>query len=271
MSGRVCVVGSLNIDIVSHVHVHPRPGETVAGDDLIRMPGGKGANQALAAVRAGASTSLVGRIGDDDIGKSYVRGLQDRGIDCHGVQFTPGISTGHALVVIDAGGENSIVVVPGANASMRPADVDRYGDEIRHADILLVQLELPQATTLRAIQIARDSGVRVILNASPWGSATQEMIDYADPIVLNEHEAKKLAGGAETACVTLGSRGARWGEDTEPAVRVPVVDTAGAGDAFTGALAAALAVGANRRVALAVAVAAGAEACRHSGAQGWSL
>lgn len=265
--GTVCVVGSLNIDLVTRVARHPGPGETVRGDGLTRLPGGKGANQALAAARAGATTVLCGRIGADGI--TYRNGLAARGVDCAGVRVTAGGPTGHALIAVDERGENTIVVIAGANASMGVAEVEQHADDIAGAEVLLLQLEIPLPAVLRAAELAAAAHVRVIVNPSPWAVPPAELLAVADPLVVNEHEAAELS--VADACVTLGGRGARWGGLAVPAPDGPVVDTTGAGDSFAGALAAALANGADRATALRRAVAAGTEACGWAGAQGWTL
>ncbi len=267
--GTVCVIGSLNIDLVTRVESHPRPGETVRGAGLQRLPGGKGANQALAAARAGARTLLCGRIGSDDGGLDYRKGLSERGVDCTGVSVVPDTPSGHALIAVDAKGENTIIVIPGANAAL--TDVDRHTGAILAADVLLLQLEIPLPSVVRAVLTARDNGVRVILNPSPWAEIPSELLAVADPVIVNEHEAAQLPRSAASICVTLGARGARWGDVNMPAPMANVIDTTGAGDAFAGTLAAALANGLNRDDALRAAVAAGAEACCWRGAQGWQL
>lgn len=271
MHGTVCVVGSLNLDLVTRVRRHPRPGETVAGQALRTLPGGKGANQALAAARAGARSLLVGRIGDDRDGASYLAGLAGHGVGCGSVVPTPKTRTGHAIVVVDDQAENSIVVCSGANAFVTPDDIDAASDAVVGADVLLLQLELPGPTVLHAARLAASAGVRVVLNASPWTALPQQLIALADLVVVNEHEAVALGGLASSVCMTLGSRGARWGETHAPAPQVDAVDTTGAGDAFAGTLAAHLAVGASPDESLRAAVAAGAATCGHSGAQGWAF
>ena len=145
--GTVCIVGSLNIDLVTRVETHPKPGETVRGSGLDRLPGGKGANQALAAARAGARSLLCGRIGDDELGASYRKGLAERGVDCTGVLVTPSTPSGHALIAVDRHGENSIIVIGGANAAM--TDVERHAEAIAEADVLLLQLEIPMPAVLQ--------------------------------------------------------------------------------------------------------------------------
>lgn len=269
MSGTVCVVGSLNLDLVARVARHPSPGETVAGGRLTTFPGGKGANQALAAARAGARTRLVGRIGDDAEGTSYVAGLAERGVDCRAVRSTPGELTGRAMIAVDRLGENSIVVCSGANGQLTADDIDVAA--VAQADVLLVQFEAPLEAVHRAVEVAAAAGVQVVLNASPWIDPPRELIAQADVIVVNEHEAVALGNVPGSVCVTLGSRGARWAGYEVPAPVIEAVDTTGAGDAFAGTLAAGLARGAGPDAVLRAAVAAGAAACGHNGAQGWTL
>jgi ribokinase len=274
VNGRVVVLGSLNLDLVTTVDAHPTPGETVRGTGLARLPGGKGANQALAAARAGAQTRLIGRVGADEAGSAYRSGLSERGVDCTGIEAVDGEPTGHALIAVDARGENTIIVIPGANGALDesqladPATVEA----ITGADVLLLQLEIPLPTVRRAASLARDAGVRVLLNPSPWADLPADLLAAADPVIVNEHEAALLPPGqAGSVCVTLGADGARWGDHHVAAARIDVVDTTGAGDAFAGTLAAALATGAGEREALAAATAAATEACGWPGAQNWTL
>ncbi|HEX3780560.1 MAG TPA: ribokinase [Pseudonocardiaceae bacterium] len=269
---RVCVVGSLNIDVLTHVATHPTPGETVRGQGLIRLPGGKGANQALASARSGAKTRLIGRIGDDDAGDAYRRGLSAREVDCSGVCIVPDTPTGTALIAVDERGENTIIVVPGANEAMTEKAIEAEEHTIRSADVLVLQLEIPMPSVLRVAEIAAECGIRLIVNPSPWVALPAELLAAADPLIVNEHEANQLdETAAGSVCVTLGADGARWGKAAVTAPRIDVVDTTGAGDAFAGALAAALAAGADRTEALHTAAHAGATACTWPGAQGWTL
>jgi len=267
--GRVVVVGSLNVDLVTTVPRHPAPGETVLGGDLVRLRGGKGANQALAARRAGAAVAIVGRIGDDADGDTYRAAMADAGVDVTCLVTTPGVPTGTALIVVDREGENAIVVAPGANARLDATDVDAAGGLIEAADVVLVQLEIGDEAVRAAADIAERAGTRLVLNASPVRDLPPALLRTADPVVVNEHEAAAygLTGGEQWVCITLGGRGATWGGTTAAAPQVTPVDTTGAGDAFAGALAAALATGVSPVEALDAAVAAGAEATTWSGAQ----
>jgi ribokinase len=270
--GRVLVLGSLNVDLVTHTERHPRPGETVLGEGLERLAGGKGANQAVAAAAAGAEVAMIGAVGDDDAGRAYVGRLRGLGIDTSGVVVLPDAPTGTALIVVDAAGENTIVVAAGANA--------RVGDEAVAAvesggpgDVLLVQLEIPIETVARACTVAARRGVRIVVNAAPYAPLPPDVLPLADPLVVNEHEARQLAetsGLPDSLLVTFGSEGVDWNGLRVPAEQVPpedVVDTTGAGDAFCGALAAGLAAAQDNEQALRTALAAGAAAVRHPGAQ----
>lgn len=266
------MLGSVNVDLVTRVDRHPRPGETVAGEGLRRLAGGKGANQAVAAARAGATVALAGCVGDDPEGRAYVERLASRGVDVSAVRTVPGTPTGHALVTVADGGENAIVVVPGANAAVDGREVEAVlglGDR----DVLLLQLEVPLPAVSSAARRASERGARVVVNVAPYAAMPADVLALADPVVANEHEMRALAeAGAppRSLLVTFGANGTSWDGEIVPApVLDPadVADTTGAGDAFCGALAAALAVGAGRGEALAAAQRAGADAVRHEGAQ----
>ena len=270
--GRVLVLGSLNVDLVTHVVRHPAPGETVLGEGLARLAGGKGANQAVAAAAAGAEVAMLGAVGDDDAGRSYVERLGRLGIDTSGIVVRPDEPTGTALIVVDEAGENTIVVAAGANAHVGDEAIEVV-ESAGPGDVLLAQLEVPLETVARACTVAVRRGVRVVLNAAPYAVLPGDAFALPDPVVVNEHEARLLADTAglpASLLVTFGARGADWDGLREPAVEVAddeVVDTTGAGDAFCGALAAALARGEEREPALRAALAAGADAVRHVGAQ----
>jgi ribokinase len=248
--GRVVVLGSLNVDLVTRVPRHPAPGETVLGEGLERLAGGKGANQAVAAAEAGAEVLFVGCVGRDADGRAYRERLRRRGVDVTRL-LDVDAPTGHALITVADGGESVIVVVPGANACIQPEAVERL--PVGPDDVLLTQLEVPLDAVAAAVRRAADRGARVVLNLAPYAVLPPDVVATADPLVANEHEARLLADGEaipSSLRVTFGPH-----------------DTTGAGDAFCGALAAALAGGAGRVRALDRAVAAGAEAvCRH-GAQ----
>lgn len=270
--GRVMVLGSLNVDLVTRVERHPRPGETLLGHGLEQLAGGKGANQAVAAAAAGAEVLMVGCVGSDAGGAAYVDRLRDRGIDVSRVRVVEGEPSGHALIAVDDAGENTIIVVPGANALLGGSEVAAV-DELGPGDVLLLQLEVPLPVVCAAARRAAHLGARVVVNTAPYAALPADVVALADPVVANEHEMAALAESGAVAgslLVTFGANGATWDGETTPAVQVEprdVVDTTGAGDAFCGALAAALASGSDRRAALDRALAAGAAAVQHPGAQ----
>jgi ribokinase len=270
--GRVMVLGSLNVDLVTRVERHPQPGETLLGEGLQQLAGGKGANQAVAAAAAGAEVLMVGCVGSDAGGTAYVQRLRDRGIDVSGVRVVDGEASGHALIAVDDRGENTIIVVPGANALLDDTEVDAV-DVLGPGDVLLLQLEVELPIVCAAARRASHRGARVVVNTAPYAALPQDVVALADPVVANEHEMVALAeSGSQPGSLlaTFGANGASWDGVNVPAHEVAaheVLDTTGAGDAFCGALAAALASGADREAALDRALAAGAAAVRHSGAQ----
>ncbi|HXU50598.1 MAG TPA: ribokinase [Casimicrobiaceae bacterium] len=280
----IVVFGSLNVDIVVRMARLPAPGETVPARDWRMLGGGKGANQALAARRAGADVAMIGHVGSDALAQSAISPLSDAGVDVRNVGIAPH-PTGIALIEVDAAGENTIGVVPGANAATNAAQVD--DGMLTNRTTLVMQLEVPLAEVITLAARARQRGARVLLNAAPAASLPRELVDALDVLVVNQNEARQVAtglgldgepalcealgGGVRLVVVTLGSEGARYahrgktGRVTSP--RVDVVDSVGAGDAFTGALAAALDRGADVPRAMREAVAAGALACTATGAQ----
>jgi ribokinase len=270
--GRVVVVGSLNIDLVTRVQRHPKPGETVMGTGLARVAGGKGANQAVAARATGAAVVMVGCVGCDEAGSAYVARLSSLGIDVAQIRVAPQATTGHALVTVDEAGENAIVMVAGANDKLTVDDLQVLGS-VGPGDVVLLQLEVPLEVVSAAARRAGGRGARVVLNLAPYVALPPDVVALADPLVVNEHEALLLADSEAmpaSLVVTFGAAGARWdGEQRSGPVveRGDVLDTTGAGDAFCGALGAALATGARRPEALRTALAAGADAVRHFGAQ----
>jgi ribokinase len=268
--GRVVVLGSLNVDLVAMVDRHPRPGETVlASSGIRRLAGGKGANQAVAAAAAGADVVLVGAVGDDDAGHAYLARLARRGVDVSRVRVVAGQATGQAWITVEDGSsENMIVVVPGANEHLGELDLP-----LGPGDVLLMQLEVPMGAVSQAAERAAARGARVVVNAAPYAALPPDVAMVADPAVVNEHEALLLADSdavPRSVLVTFGAAGCSWDGERFEAVPVPadeVRDTTGAGDAFCGALAAALAEGADRGAAVRRASEAGAAAVRRAGAQ----
>ncbi|RED64555.1 MULTISPECIES: ribokinase [Cohnella] len=286
----VAVVGSINMDIVVESSSFPQPGETVMGRSIAYFAGGKGANQAVAAARLGADVRMIGAIGSDNFGSELLAGLKAEGIDTRGVKVTEGAS-GIASILV-SGGENEIVVVPGANGELRPEDVAANASLIEEADIVLVQLEVPQDTVEAALKLAKTYGKKTVLNPAPAGRFPDEWLPLADIVTPNETELAALVGeerlddplvlqeatnklhmrGASRIIVTLGANGAALslgdGEIARvPGHRVTVVDTTGAGDTFHGALAAAWAGGLELPEALAAAVKASALSVTKEGAQ----
>ena len=270
--GRVLVLGSLNVDLVTSVERHPRPGETVLGDGLSRLAGGKGANQAVAARAAGVEVTMVGCVGADAGGVAYRKRLAERGIDVAHVRTVSGEPTGTALIAVSDDAENAIIVVPGANAALDDREVEAV-ESLTVGDVLLLQLEVPLPVVCRAARRAAARGVRVVINIAPYAALPADVIALADPVIANEHEAVALAeSGAVpgSLLVTYGANGTSWNGRTWSARSVPhhqVLDTTGAGDAFCGALAAALALGHDESHAMDAALAAGAAAVRRVGAQ----
>ena len=272
----VCVIGSANLDLVATTQRLPQPGETVLGDTYREHAGGKGLNQAVAAARAGARTAFCAAVGDDDAARQLLEVMRSDGIDERGVQRLEGVPTGRALIGVSADGENSIIVVPGANASLDSGHVATAGT----ARVVLAQLEVPLATVQAGLAAARGAGAVTILNPAPAPATalSAELVALCDVIIPNEHEVEILGGveqlfalGAKAVVVTLGGRGAKLCRPDEADVHVPAfpvtpVDTTGAGDAFCGAFAAAVAAGSSMPDALRFAAAAGALATTRSGA-----
>lgn len=285
--GRIAILGSYNLDLAAAVPRLPAPGETLRATGLLRGHGGKGSNQAVAAARAGARVRFAGCIGDDEAGRAARLLWQAEGIE-DGAVLRPGTPTGVAMILVDRTGENQIVVAAGANDAVREADGTAAG-ALAAGDVALAQLEIPLAATLAFLTAARAAGAITVLNAAPAQAALPAaLLAATDVLVVNEGEAAMLCGlpadspaavtgallaqrGAGTVLVTAGARGAFLfaGDGTachQPSAAVQVVDSTGAGDAFTGAFVAAMARGATAADALADGVAAGALACTRAGA-----
>jgi ribokinase len=287
MSSEILVVGSLNMDLVVRAAHLPQPGETVLGDFFATFPGGKGANQAVAAARMGAAVKMVGCIGADAFGQLLLESLQESGVDTHLVSVVQDAPTGVALISVEASGENTIVVVPGANARLLPADLPRLTPDLDQARVLVVQLETPLDTVSAALNMASRAGVITVLNAAPAQKLPPEILVNLDYLIVNEIELfavsasaglsmpavcqQLLERGVGQVVVTLGAQGvyacSPAGEFQQPAFPVSAVDTTAAGDAFVGAFAAALARGLELSAALSWGNAAGALAVTKAGAQ----
>ncbi|GAA3885777.1 ribokinase [Streptomyces sedi] len=278
----VAVLGSTNMDLVAYTAVAPRRGETVSGREFRTLPGGKGANQAIAAARAGGAVSMIGAVGDDAFAPRLRAALAEAGVDVEGLRTVPGAS-GVAHIVVDDEGGNSIVVVPGANGAVTGLAA---GDEARiaAADALLMQLELPPEAVLAGARAARAHGVRTVLTPAPARPLSDELLSLVDLLVPNEHEAAALAGTSEPLAaarallelvpevvITLGAAGSLYASRTSepvsvPAVRVRAVDSTAAGDTFVGALAVAAGEGRPMPGAMAWASAAAALSVSRPGA-----
>ncbi|MEV0845430.1 ribokinase [Streptomyces sp. NPDC049954] len=281
-TARITVLGSTNMDLVAYAPVAPERGETVTGHTFRTVPGGKGANQAVAAARAGGAVSLIGAVGEDDFGGGLRAVLAESGVATERLRTVRGPS-GTAHIVVDDAGENSIVVVPGANGTVTSL-VDGDEETIAASGALLLQLELPCAAVLDGARAGRRNGVRTVLTPAPAQPLPDELLDVIDLLVPNEHEAATLTGRPDAhaaalalldavpeVVVTLGSRGclhARRGAEPVlvPAYPTRAVDTTAAGDTFVGALAVALGEGVPTRRALSWAQAASALSVRSAGA-----
>jgi ribokinase len=288
----IVVVGSINMDLVCRTPRLPLPGETVLGGGLAAIPGGKGANQAVAAARLGGLVHLVGRVGGDDFGLRLLEGLSESGVETGRVNVSAGAPSGVALILVDGRGENSIVVAPGANHRLAPRDIDAARSLIARASVVVFQLEIPLKAVERAVELCRRNGVPAILDPAPTpASGLPASLYRVDLLTPNRGEAEALTGlritslreaeraardlqarGARTVVLKLGSKGALYlGEDgrcrASPPYRLKVVDTTAAGDAFTAALAVARSRGWPLERAVRFANAAGALACAVRGAQ----
>jgi len=290
---RIVVVGSINVDLVVRVATLPRPGETVLGGRFASVHGGKGANQAVAAARAGGHTTFVARVGDDSMGRAAINAFQAEGIDTDFITVTPECPTGVALILVDAAGENSIAVAGGANDRLSTDDIERARPAIEAADVVLLQLEVPLAAVAHAVTIARAAGKRVILNPAPARPLPAALLGGVDILTPNETEAESLAAqgsdtvassadtertagtllglGPRAVVVTLGAAGALVAVAAErtyvPAFPVEPRDTVAAGDVFNGCLAVMLAEGRDLVAATRIAAAAAAISVTREGAQ----
>jgi ribokinase len=292
----VIVVGSLNADLTIRTDRLPSAGETVAGHGFATRPGGKGANQAVAAARLGSAVSLIGAVGDDAHGSMLVEAAHRDGIDTDSIIRIADTSTGVAVIEVDAQGENSIVVFPGANGRLAPHHVEQEAERIAAAVVVCLCLESPLRTIMTAARLGHQAGATVLLNLSPFREVPAQVLADTDLLLVNEHEAAQLLGSTDPALdwdatalgftargvgdvvVTLGARGSmviQSGPDglpvltPIPAVPSHVVDTTGCGDAFTGAVADSLArgeglVAAARRAAVVASLAAAAEGAQAS-------
>ena len=267
----IVVVGSLNADLVVRTERFPKPGETLQGSDLAILPGGKSANQAVAAGRLGGTVRMIGAVGDDGNGALLRDSVTAAGVDTTLVAVREGVATGTAVITVDAAGENTIVISAGANGTLTPEDVPP--DVFADAGVLGLCLEVSIDVVLAAARAAHEAGVTVLTNLSPFGAVPDELLDLTDVLLVNEHEAAELGDhGVARSIVTRGGAGCTvhdGGAEPEAvdAVRVEPVDTTGCGDAFMGAVALRLAAGDALVDAARFAVGVGAYAATKPGAQ----
>lgn len=259
-TSKIVVIGSSNIDMVVMTTHFPAPGETILGGEFLMNAGGKGANQAVAAARSGGEVAFIGKVGNDIFGKTSIGNIKKEGIDVSGISTDPGAASGVAQIIVDKKGENSIVVAPGANQKLNREDIDNADDQIRQADILLMQLEIPVDTILYAAKKAHKLGKKVILNPAPATPLPDELFECLYMITPNESETEMLTGikvtdqlsadeaakalknrGVKNVIITMGSKGAYVYTDELKQIvagfKVEAVDTTAAGDCFNGALA----------------------------------
>lgn len=266
--GRIVVVGSLNADLVVRTERFPQPGETVAGGDLVTGPGGKGANQAVAAARLGGDVAMVGAVGDDAHGRLVRDAVAAAGADVSRVACRTGTATGTAVITVDDAADNTIVVSAGANGTLTADDVPAFAP----GDVLTMSLEIPLAAVLAAARSARAAGATVLLNLSPYAGVPAELLAGTGVLVVNEHEAEQLGEHpVARSVVTLGAAGCLVDDGGTltrvDAVRAAAVDTTGSGDTFLAAVAVRLAAGDDLAAAARYAVRAGAFAVTVEGAQ----
>lgn len=286
MTHTLVVVGSLNMDLVVRAPRHPRPGETLIGSQFQTFPGGKGANQAVAAARLGARVRMIGRVGQDAFGDALLQTAREDGVDTTFIRRDPHAATGVALITLDEAGQNTIVVASGANMQVSAQDIEQAAAAFEGVSLLLMQLECPLEAVEAAAELAQKRGIPVVLNPAPARPLPQSLLARVDYLLPNQHELQLLADGetdyptaaarliqigVRNLVVTLGEEGALLvtpqTQEKLPAFQVPVVDTVAAGDAFAAAFCVALAEGKSLHEAVLWGNAAGAIAVTRPGAQ----
>lgn len=286
----VAVFGSINMDLVARTPRLPMPAETITGHEFFTAPGGKGANQAVAAARLGNPTKMIGRVGGDGFGQALRQQLVDAGVDISAVFVDQSVSSGVAVIAVDDTAQNTIIVVPGANGQVGEADLQRLETSLMDAKVLLLQLEVPLAATIAAARLGHERGVTVVLDPAPAQKLPAELYSLIDIITPNEVEAAELVGfpvkneadavraaqtllerGVSTAILKMGALGVLYTTQKTrafiPAFKVNAIDTVAAGDAFNGGLAAALAADQDLVTAVRWGAAAGALSTTKAGAQ----
>ncbi len=259
MVNHVVVLGSINVDTTYHVNRFPQPGETIAAQSKSSAPGGKGANQAVAAARSGAQTAFVGAVGSDNEGQYMLEALKENDIDTSHINIDKYHGTGSAAITLDANGQNDIMVYGGANQAMQPGEFGDLAELLAHTDFLIAQFETPQAVALDLFKQAKEQGVTTVLNPAPAHKIMPELLQYTDVVAPNETECALLTGieltdedsmlksadyfrerGVKHLLITLGDRGVFYSTPDDhglvPAFKVKAVDTTAAGDTFIGAL-----------------------------------
>jgi len=283
-------LGSINMDLVVRTPRFANPGETIVGTDFFTAPGGKGANQAVAAGRLGVDALMFGRIGDDFFGKNLLKNLQENNVGTKGVKIDKTLPTGTALITVNKNAENKIIIIPGANSAVCNSDIDNLTPFFKKANILMLQLEIPLDTVAAAAKKAKESGVKVLLDPAPARELSDELLYCCDFITPNETEAEILTGikidnfmdakkaaevllnkGVQAVIVKMSSKGSYYYDGSIeinfPAYKVDAVDTVAAGDAFNGGFAAAFSSGKSIKETLQWANACGALSTTKHGAQ----
>lgn len=286
---RITVIGSSNTDLICRVPRIPRGGETILGTDFFTVQGGKGANQAVAAARAGGQVTFIACVGNDNFGKNAIEAYRKEGINTNCIQIADDVATGVALINVADSGENSISVAPGANSRLTPLIVENFRQVILHSDLILVQLEIPIETVYYVVELGHKTNIPVVLNPAPAQKIDPLILKQITLITPNEHEAYLLTGldeksdgveqcaielqrqGTQTVIITLGSKGAYYLDNDQSGIvegiAVKAVDTTAAGDTFNGYLAVALAQGKPIHEAITIANRAAALSVTRLGAQ----